>query len=387
MEKIIVIGTEKEAESFLYKSSGKYEVVLFVDKKPRRNAFRGVSVIALDSIVSMRKDFHYKIIIATKEEEYIEIARKLTKYGFEEFQDFFYSEALDKKLAFFWGNCHIGELAEYMKQFPSFRETYWIYPLTNVHLYDQYYLNRSFFEQVSLFIYQEISSITNGMLYSSEGMCKRIPKQAVRIKMPNLYQTGFAFFPQSFCKGIEMMRDCEHQFVINMDNHDRVITQKVKMSFSPEQVALQIENDAIFEKEKIIQDFEQMLNKIEEMDLRCDVKIAKWIKEHYREEMIFIDPGHMSKNVFVEYVCQIFNVLGADMYEAEKKNIQKIICRKSSFLRMPVYGCVRDALQLNWVDEANRSIKKGSWCLQGECLDILEYVKQYSYICVENFQI
>lgn len=324
MEKIIVIGTEKEAESFLYKSSGKYEVVLFVDKKPRRNAFRGVSVIALDSIVSMRKDFHYKIIIATKEEEYIEIARKLTKYGFEEFQDFFYSEALDKKLAFFWGNCHIGELAEYMKQFPSFRETYWIYPLTNVHLYDQYYLNRSFFEQVSLFIYQEISSITNGMLYSSEGMCKRIPKQAVRIKMPNLYQTGFAFFPQSFCKGIEMMRDCEHQFVINTDNHDRVITQKVKMSFSPEQVALQIENDAIFEKEKIIQDFEQMLNKIEEMDLRCDVKIAKWIKEHYREEMIFIDPGHMSKNVFVEYVCQIFNVLGADMYEAEKRIFKRL---------------------------------------------------------------
>lgn len=274
-----------------------------------------------------------------------------------------------------------------MKQLPSFEEVYWIYPLTNVHLYDQYYLTKSFFEQVSLFVYQEISSMTNGMLYSSEGICKRIPKQAVRIKIPNLYQKGFAFFPQSFCKKIEIMRDCEYEFVINMDNHDKVITKKIQMSFSPEQVALQIENDAVFEREKIIQDFEQMLKKIEEVDLGCDVKIAKWIKEHYREEMIFIDPGHISKVVFVEYVSQILKILRADMYEAEKKNIQKIISCGSSFLLMPVYGCVRDALQLNWVDEANRSIKKGSWCLQGESLDILEYVKQYSYICVENFQI
>lgn len=226
MEKIVVIGTDKEAESFLYKNRGKYEVVLFVDKRPRRNSFRGVSVITLDSIVSMCKDIKHKIIIATKEEEYIEIARKLSQYGLEEFRDYFYFEVLEKKLAFFWGNCYIRDLTKFMKQFPSFNEEFWIYPLTNVYLYDRFYFSRLFFSRVRLFMYQEISSKTNGKLYSSDGILEFISEEAVKIKIPNLYRKGFCFFPQSFCRGLEIMRDCEQKFVVNMDNHDSVITKK-----------------------------------------------------------------------------------------------------------------------------------------------------------------
>lgn len=214
MEKIVVIGTDKEAESFLYKNRGKYEVVLFVDKRPRRNSFRGVSVITLDSIVSMHKDIKHRIIIATKEEEYIEIARKLSQYGLEEFRDYFYFEVLEKKLAFFWGNCHIGDLAKFMKQFSSFNEEFWIYPLTDVHSYDRFYFSKRFFSRVRLFMYQEISSKTNGKLYSSDGILELIPEEAVKIKIPNLYRKGFCFFPQSFCKGHEIMRECERKFVV-----------------------------------------------------------------------------------------------------------------------------------------------------------------------------
>lgn len=380
MEKIVVIGTGKEAESFLYKNRGKYEVILFIDKTPRRNSFRGISVITLDSIRTMYNDIKHKIIIATNAEEYIEIARELSKYGLEEFKDFFYFEALDKKLAFFWGNCYIAEIVEYIKQFPSFNEKFWIYPCSFVHIYDRFYLPRSFFSNVSLFLYQDITEKTNGMLYSSEGMYDKIPAEAIKIKIPNLYRKGFAFFPQSFCKGD--MRDCEQKFVINIDNHDSFITQKKRERVPSKEIALQIENGNVFEREKIIQNFEKMLNTIERLDFDCDVKIAAFIRKHYKDKMIFIDPGHVSKCVFDEYVSQILKILG--LYEMEKGNIN-ICSGGGATLNMPVYGCVRDALGLKWVEEANCQIKKGSWMLEGESLNILEYVKQYSYICsIEN---
>lgn len=381
MEKIVVIGTGKEAESFLYKNRGRFEVVLFVDKVPRRNSFRGVSVITLDSVFSMYRDIKYKIIIATTEEEYIPIARELSKYGLEEFKDFFYFEALDKKLAFFWGNCYVAEIVTYMKQFPSFNEQFWIYPCSFVHIYDRYYLTNSFFKNISLFLYQDITEKTNGSLYSSEGMYEKISIEATKIKIPNLYRKGFAFFPQSFCKGD--MRDCEQNFVINIDNHDSFITQKKREGLSSEEIALQIENETVFGEEKIVRNFEQMLITIEELDSDCDVKIAPYIKENYKNQMIFVDPGHVSGAVFNEYVRQILEILG--LYEIEQERLDSI-CEQSGILHMPVYGCVRDALQLKWVDKANRSIKKGGWSLYGGGvpLDVLNYVKQYSYICVEN---
>lgn len=180
------------------------------------------------------------------------------------------------------------------------------------------------------------------------------------------------------------MRDCEQKFVVNTDNHDIVITQKRREGISVEQIAFQIQNEIIFDQEKTVQEFHQMFKDLEVMDMECDVKIAAWIKRHYQDEIIFIDPGHVSKAVFVEYVKQILMIIG--LYEIEKENIQKAVSYPSE-LRMPVYGCVRDAMQLRWVDEANRSIKKGSWVLDGEALDILEYVKQYSYICVENLSV
>ena len=159
--------------------------------------------------------------------------------------------------------------------------------------------------------------------------------------------------------------------------------EKKRSGISAEQIALEIENSEIFDREQIVLGFEQMFQIIDEMDKTCDVKISKWIKNNYRNEMIFIDPGHISKAVYAEYMKQVLKIIG--LYEMEKKNIEKVICTQPSVLFMPVYGCVRDAMKLDWPDEANNSIKKGTWVLEGKNgLNILEYVKQYIYICVEN---
>lgn len=384
-EEIVVIGTEKEAEVFLYHNRSKYEVVMFVDKEPRRNVFRGVSVITLDSIASMRKDIKCKIVIATDKDEYIDIARQLTGYGFEEFIDFYYFKALNKKLAFFWGNCYIRTLVEYLEQFSAFNEEYWIYPHYSVHEYDRTYLPQSFFEKVSLCIYQDIQEKTNGTLYSSGGIYEKLSDKAIKIKIPNLYEKGFAFFPQTYWKSAEYMRTCEYEFVVSVYNHDSNILKKRQAEVSCDEITRQIENDEVFEKEDIMREFEKMLDVLETMDAGCDVKIATWIKEHYRDTMVFVDPGHVSNPVFMEYVSQILCILG--LYEKENENIRQVVNKRNSVLLLPVYGCVRDALGLSWVDEENKTIKKGTWMMEGDSLNMQEYVEQYSYICVDCHEI
>lgn len=234
-----------------------------------------------------------------------------------------------------------------------------------------------------MFIYQDVGDKTNGRLYSSEGLLNRLSQRAVKIKLPNLFRKGFAFFPQASYKSFSTMRECEYIFVMYTDNHDKIILEKKRSGVSAEQIALEIENSEIFDREQIVLGFEQMFQIIDEMDKTCDVKISKWIKNHYRNEMIFIDPGHISKAVYAEYMKQVLKIIG--LYEMEKQNIEKVICTQPSVLFMPVYGCVRDAMNLDWSDEANDSIKKGTWVLEGKNgLNILEYVKQYIYICVEN---
>ena len=126
-DKIIIIGTGKEAEIFLYHYRDVYDVLLFADENPRRHSFRGKSVVVLESIID-HLDGRYKIIVATPVEEYKNISRKLYKHKFVEFQDFIYYKAINKKIAIFLGNCQNQSLKFFMENIKEFTKEYWIYP-------------------------------------------------------------------------------------------------------------------------------------------------------------------------------------------------------------------------------------------------------------------
>ena len=78
--------------------------------------------------------------------------------------------------------------------------------------------------------------------------------------------------------------------------------------------------------------------------------------------MIFIDPGHLSGAVFAEYIRQILPLAG--IKENSSEHIDRL-CFGALSLNMPVYGCVRGALQIGWVNEANKHIKSNTWTLDG----------------------
>lgn len=101
MEDIVVIGTDKEAEIFWYLNRTNYNVVLWLDDKPRRRIFLNhTAVLAYQTFDFSRNQA--KVVIATNRDKYLEYANDLMKKGLVEFENFVYYEAIQKKMAIFW---------------------------------------------------------------------------------------------------------------------------------------------------------------------------------------------------------------------------------------------------------------------------------------------
>lgn len=382
MEKVIVIGTGKEAEQFLYAFRGKYDVILFADDNPRRANFRGKSVVVLDSVINeLKVQKEFKIIIATPFDEYTNISRKLTAQGLSEFKDYLYYKAIEKKIAIFFGNCQCQVVKLCLQNIEEFSQKYWIYPYPSIYENDAWYVPRIVLENCSLLVYQYVKEETNGILNSSSYLVDVVRKnKGLCIRIPNLFKMGKAWFPQSLRKEIALMRPTEHEWVINSDNHDMFIKKWNAEGLSKDEIVNKIKHEQILTEEEIKEIFDEYMERIRIAEQENDIKIYSYIMENYKNELIFTDYGHISNFVYKEYLRQIIKIL--DFSSNNFYDVDLILGKKG--LDMPIYGCVIRALGLTYVDE-KQIIKASSFTLKGSGLNIEEYVEEYIYVC-ENLR-
>ena len=100
--------------------------------------------------------------------------------------------------------------------------------------------------------------------------------------------------------------------------------------------------------------------------------------------MIFTDPGHVSNDIYQEYLRQLMVLLNIDI----TMSLEECLALKEHAQDMPIYGCISRCLGLSYVDK-EQIIKKGSFVLTestwgGKGISIEEYVEQYIYICYNN---
>lgn len=377
MEKVIVIGTGKEAEAFLYNFKGIYDVVFFADDAPRRNCFRGKSVVTLDSII-FRLDGTYKVVIATSIEEYVNISRRLQHNKLREFEDYIYYKAIGKKVAMFYGNCHCVDVKFYMSKIPEFVNKYWIYPNLAICEGDTWWVSDDVYSNIDLLIYQNVRQESNGLLYSTDYIISMLKKDAIVIRMPNLFLKGYGWFPQSHVIKIALLRAAELDFIVNSHNQDAIIRKLYKEGKSEEEICDIILNGEIWNKEEIQQKFMASMDLIKEEDEECNIKIYNYIVDNYRNKLVFIDAGHVSNDIYKEYIMQILNIIGIK-YE----KINDVLELRDHYQTIPIYGCVARTLGFSYYTK-NQIIKRDTYCLTDEPLSVLEYVKQYVYMCVDN---
>lgn len=374
-QEVIVIGTNEEAEVFRYQNRDKYQVVLWLDRNPRRRVFLGrVSVLAYQTFDFLHND--RLIIIATSFDEYVQISYDLSQKGLVEFKDYIYYEAVNKDMAMFWGNCHIENLLAKLNSVPQFNQKYWIYRLPAISDNVRNYIPDTVFANCKLFVYQSVSEKTNGLYYSSNYMLSRLSDDATKIRVPNVFRKGFGFFPQSKKKEIIDTRDTEMKFVVYTDCHDKIIAEKYKAGVPIADITDALINEQVFSSDEIRSNFDKYLQIIQDEDAECDIKVYEYILNNYRKKCLFIDPGHIADCVYDEYIRQFFDLIGITSYDTT--DVQPT----GSSLLFPIYGCVREELGLDWYD-MNSVIRKNIFSLTGQNgLTIPEYVEQYITICL-----
>lgn len=373
MEDIIIIGTDHEAEKFWYMNRESYNVILWLDEKPRRGVFLNhTAVLAYNTFDFARNKT--KIIIATNKDQYLKFENDLLQKGLKEYEDFVYYEAVQKEMAIFWGNCQVEGLRDRLMMYPEFSRKYWIYPMVNISEPVRPYIPVEIFNNCRLFIYQEVRSETNGVFYSSQYMLDNLSAHAIRIQIPNLYRKGFGFFPQAKYVPLDLMRETEIKFVSYSDDHDAIIEDRYSAGESEEAICYAIKYEDVFSEKDIKNNFWKYMDKIRVDDEKNDVKIYPYILENYKDRCIFIDPGHISDCVYDEYIRQISQLL-----KIKFDKIETAVLKNE--LIYPIYGCVKKYLELNWYD-IEQTIRENKFTLVEGGVTIEEYVKEYIFICI-----
>ncbi len=386
-EKIILYGTGLEGEKFYCKYSCDFHIVYCLDQR-RRQKFHNKEVFRLEEKIEEINKYH--IMIAAGFPAYKEIRKHLIDIGLKEYRDFTHTYAIGKKIAFIYGNCHMGALSVYLN--------------LNYEFYKQYYLKlysitedgsptQDELEYCDLLITQDIRKDNN----LGKASCQElIAKHTVgtNIVVPNIYGCNM-FFPQinyAFCPFDNTSR------IAYMDRHlnseaidaeslnepgktsaqnftqmtrgrgDAYIDTKFYEGASIEEIKKDILEKQIWTATEIQSNFDTELNKIKSREKDCDFIISDIIENYYQKRRLFFSPSHPTGFVTQIKGIRILEILGL---ESEKIDFDNGLGADE----LPIYGCVKRALGLQFEQKILR--KNSQWTLGNQPETLSEYIENY----------
>lgn len=193
MEKVVLYGVGLEGEQFYCKYKNTYQFVYAIDRNGNRT-FHDLKVYNLEEVKEDLKN--YFIYVAMEDTpSWIEARDTLQNIGLIEFDKFSSVKCANRKLAVFYGNCHVAHLMRYMRVNPAFDRAF----ATRYYFYDGGELlqkNNKVLKQCNLLITQDILSTNKLGLPSAEELISRVSAEhCISIKIPNLFGYNL-FFPQ-----------------------------------------------------------------------------------------------------------------------------------------------------------------------------------------------
>lgn len=385
-EQIVLYGTGLEGEKFWCKYHKEYEIMYCIDKR-ERSSFHGKKVYSIDQCVDIIGKYY--IVVTVGESVYIEIKKILEKQALVEYQDFVYMSAVRKNIAFIYGNCHMGALYRYLNLNYYFKKKYFLkfYSIVTDDAPSDLEL-----AYCDLLITQDIREENS---FGKPSAAYIIEKHVYgkNIIIPNLYGYNL-YFPQiDFSKEYTQKRryikrhygldavdinSLDKEAQINAKNFtslmpgefDSYIDQMyVSLGMSVDQIKSDIMNKQIWDDTDVRNQFDRELNRIKDREKVCDFRISDFIENNYQEYKLFYNTAHPTGQIVSAKGDYIFELL----------NIESDICGDfDSGLgadELPVYGCVKKALNLRFDDHIIRH--SYSWTLENRPENLEEYIRNY----------
>ena len=361
--KIVLYGTGMEGEKFYCKWHEFYEIVFCIDQRHGRT-FHGLPVYDISEVQTSLGD--YLVVIAGKEPFRYEMENRLKKIGLLEYKNYIFSECIGRKLAILYGNCHMVVLEKYLCSNPKFSDEYYI----KIFLVNyKKYPSENDLQHCSLLIGEDIRA--DGGHVSIYDLKSCVSQECISIIIPNLFGTNI-YFPQSVSKQgeEEQKKLIMKHFAKNAIDYDKVDPTQmtavrnmgcddyninfVFCNLPVDEIENKIEEEDLYEKDFIVEKFNQAIQKLKDREEKCDIIISDYILEHYQERQLFYDPRHPVEDVVCEKGRRILRLLGIEVIEYDR--IGRMIDEEEMF----IYGCVKRALKLNFEQKYIRVSKNNT---------------------------
>lgn len=334
---IWIFGAGNNGKKFYDTYNGIYRIEGFISNFPDETEFQGLPVIRPEEAARHRDSC---VVICSDAEAVM--AEQLEQMGYRGDRDYTFEGMLPKKLFIAIGTCQIERVAEFLKKNNKFSAFDICIYRDNMYASCSEADNRRL-EGYGVFCDVVFYNTVNAGTVEQrnyEPVLSRYFPEAMRIYMPFYYFLGQ--LPQA--------GETENRYTVMYHEQyfwlrgDKEVNSMVENGYSMEEVKQKILESDYWTKEEIVKHFCKELKKIEIMDRFSTFPIKPFIENNYRDIMIFNDGTHFGCHLSVYLANRLAEYLNIEpltdvslLEEAERE--EKSI--------MPVYPCVRQALEMN----------------------------------------
>lgn len=175
----------------------------------------------------------------------------------------------------------------------------------------------------------------------------------------------------------------------NQQNHgpfeygDENINRMIEEGKDVEEIITMLTSDNFYTNEQVEAHINTMLRILEYEEDRCDIKIASYIRQNYKEKMLYRDMAHMQTCLVCEMVRRVLECLDFKTDEIDEmellKNNRTIQEYETHCTEVPIYPSVAKYLGLKWWDKNMlydvrfyNGVKK---------MTFEEYIRSYYSVC------
>ena len=304
---------------------------------------------------------------------------------FEEYVDGNLVKAIlsDKKIAIIAGACQVSVVSDFLNQMTCFTDEYQCFRFSTHHWASRWSLKSLSYLKSFCDVYICMKHEKDNIKFFSKAElpenCKiiTVPYALLRIYWPQV-KSGWKNALNEYFE--QKQRPVKHG---PFEYGDANINRMIKEGKSADAVVEALTSEDFYSEEQVLTHIDTIMRLLEYEEYGCDIKLTSYIKEHYRESMIYRDMVHPQPMIIWEIIRQILDILRIIPSEAEKKLIRENKVIVPAYDRhcteIPVYPSVARALELNWWSE---NIRYDVTFLNGvKKMTFEEYIRSYYRIC------
>lgn len=267
----------------------------------------------------------------------------------------------------------------------AFSKDYFFVEIPAVHEYasrmkkqwDTLIKDNTFWQQVDLFIYQNVSEdnrFCNGL--ATDNILKKLGGSCKTIKIINIYFSGY--FIQTTKNEHNFMKDVQQSGLCPFG--DKYIDNMLIQGLGKKEILEKVTKADFIPSEEIRNLAQKSLTELKEREKDVDVIISDYIIENYDKRQLFYSFNHPINTVLIEYAKRIFSFLGYPEPGVDEAAVYlKAGCLKGTDI--PIYPSVLQALQIK---EYEKSYFLNRYIEPEILVDFKTYCKKYIEYCFEK---